>query len=280
MALRKLDEMPDRAPNAMPVAREHAEFGKRILMVLVAVVLVYLTLYLGTLMRNNIKKYNYIGQADAMERTIAVNGVGKVSAKNDIAMTTIGFSAVDKDVAKAQAANSKVMDPLLKDLKAMGINEKDLQSSYSINPEYNYTPEKGQQLTGFRVSNSVTVKIRDLTKVTEVLSLPSKHGANEVNGLSFTIDNPEDLRDQARAKALVEAKEKAAMLAKSLGVYLGEIVSYGDYDSPTDYYAPMYASRDMLMSEKAAVGPGEIATGGKDISVSVTLVFKMYPKNR
>lgn len=280
MALRKIEEIPSSTPESLPPRSDKDSFVKKILMVLVAVVLVYLTLYLGTLMRNNIKKYEYIGQAEQMERTIAVNGTGKVTAQNDVAMTTVGHSSVDKDVTKAQTENKKVMDPLFKDLKALGIEDKDLQSNYSINPEYNYSNDKGSQLVGYRVNNSVSIKIRDLSKISAVLNLTGKYGATEVGGLSFIVDDMEDLRGEARTKALEDAKSKARELAKTLGVTLGDIVSYNDYDSSP---GPMYYGRDALMSEKAmnvGGGPSALASGSQEVTMNVTIVYKIISKRQ
>ena len=96
-------------------------FGKKILMTIVGILLVNFIFYFGILIRNNAKKYNFIGRADKQERTITVNGLGKVSGNNDIAMTTIGYSNTDKDVAKAQADNKKVMDQVFADLKKLGL---------------------------------------------------------------------------------------------------------------------------------------------------------------
>lgn len=266
MALKQSESMGE--SNPMP----HTSFGKKIFMVLGAVLMVYLTLYLGTLMRNNVKKYNYIGQADQMERTISINGVGKITGKNDIAVTTIGYSVVDKDVAKAQLQNKKVMDQVLGELKAMGIEEKDLTSNYSIYPEYDYTSEKGQTLRGYRVTNNVSVKIRDLSKISSVLALPGKYGANEVSGLSFTIDDPENLKSQARELALKDAKTKAMQMAEALGVRLVEIVSYSDYEVPG--YQPYYGrAMDVAMNEKMA-GP-DIASGSQEINMNVSVVYKI-----
>ncbi|OGH80971.1 MAG: hypothetical protein A3I29_03710 [Candidatus Magasanikbacteria bacterium RIFCSPLOWO2_02_FULL_44_11] len=279
MALRKMDNTPVEAPMANPpqsqmINKDHESFTKKILMVLMAVVLVYLTLFLGTLMRNNLKKYRFIGQAEQMERTFAVNGVGKVTGKNDVAETTIGFSNTDKDVAKAQETNRKVMDPLLKELKSLGIGENDLQSNYTIYPEYDYTPERGQQLRGFRVTNNIIVKIRDLTKVTAVLALPSKFGANEVSGLNFTIDDTENLRNDARLEALADAKSKARQLAENLGVVLGEVVSYSEYEAT----AYPYSMNQMTFAKEGVGGggPTEIATGSREVNMGVTVVYKIY----
>lgn len=254
----------------------HHEFGKKILMTLVGVLIVYLTFYIGTLMRNNIKKYNIIGQADTMERMISVSGSAKVTGKNDIAVTTIGYTNLNSDVAAGQIENKKVMDKVLADLKAMGIDEKDLESGYSFNPEYDYT-QKGQIFKGYRVQSNVTVKIRDLSKVPAVLALPGKYNANQVGSLSFTIDDPKNLKEEAREKALVDAKVNAQKLAQLLGVRLGEVISYNDYESAAPIYSYAKAAYGMG-GGGLGTGPNDVSSGSQDINMNVTVSYKIYPR--
>lgn len=256
------------------------DFSKKILAVLFGILLVYLIFYIGSLTRNTVKKYNYVGMADQMERTITIIGYGKVSAKNDIALTTLGYSNTDKDVAKAQTDNTKVMDQLMIDLRKMNISDKDLQTNYSIGPVYDNT-DKGQQLKGYRVDSSVTIKIRDLTKISAILSLAGKYGANEVDSLSFTVDDTEDLKNQARDKALVDAKLKARKLAQALGVTLGEVVSYNDYEAQSPY--PMYAYSKAAGTgggPEALSAPADIAPGSRDVGMNVNVTYKIYPPSR
>lgn len=254
------------------------DFGKKILAVLFGILLVYLTIYVGSITRNAIKKYNYVGMADQMERTITVVGYGKVNAKNDIALTALGYSNTDKDVAKAQADNTKVMDALMAELRKLGIGDKDLQTNYSIGPVYDYT-DKGQQLKGYRVESGVTVKIRDLAKISAILSLAGKYGANEVGALSFTVDDAEVLKNQARDKAMEDAKLKASKLAKSLGVVLGEVVSYNDYEAQSPY--PVYYSKVIgTGGAEALSAPADIASGSRDIGMNVNVMYKIYPVAR
>lgn len=248
-------------------------FGKKLIATLLGVALVYLIFFMGTLINNNIKKYNFIGKMDKSERMISVNGMGKVTGTNNIAVTTIGYSNTDKEVAKAQEENKKVMDQVMADLKKFGIDDKDLQSNYTIYPDYNYTSERGQELKGYRVSNSVTIKIRDLTKINDVLGLAGKYGATEVGGLSFTIDDPSNLKDQAREKALADASKKAEYLAQSLGIRLGGVVSYYENEGSTDYYA-----KYMGMAEGGGIGggaPDVVSGGSKDVVMNVSVTFEI-----
>lgn len=250
-------------------------FGKKMTMTLVGILLVYLVVYVGTLIHGNMKEYQFIGKADRMERTVAINGYGKVNGKNDIAVTTIGFSNTDKDVTKAQADNKKVMDQVYMDLKAMGIEEKDLQGNYNIYPDYNYTQDKGQELRGYRVSNSLTVKIRDLSKVSGVLSLAGKHGATEVSGLSFTIDEPENLKAQAREKALLDAQVKAANLAQKLGVRLGSIINYNEYEGPDYSYQAKNMDYAMGMGGAGGAAPVAVPGGSMDVAMNVSIIYEI-----
>ncbi len=272
----KLDQMMTncKCPKCSTFSKHH--FGKKMIMTLAGILLVYLVFYVGTLIHSNIKKYDLIGQADHMERTITINGFGKVNGKNDIAVTTIGYSNTDKDIAKAQADNKKVMDQIYTELKNMGIAEKDLQSEYSVYPDYNYTQEKGQELKGYRVSNSLTIKIRDLSKIGNVLGLAGEYGANEVNGLNFTIDDPENLKSQARDKAVADAKAKAQQLANNLGVHLGSLVSYGEYDNSGDTYPLKYAeSTGLGMGGAPTAAPASVSGGSMDVTMNVNLVYEI-----
>lgn len=249
-------------------------------MVFVGVLLVYGIFYLGTLVRNNIKKYYYIGQADKMERILMVAGYGKVTGNNDIAVTTIGYSTTDKDMAKAQGDNKKVMDQVFADLKKLAVADADMQSNYTVYPEYNFTQDKGTELKGYKVTNQVTIKIRDLAKISQILGLAGKYGANEVNGLSFTIDDPENLKAQAREKAVADAKAKALKLAASLGVRLGNVISYSEYEAGPEYY-PKFASSNMMVDGMGAgggVAPAQIAAGANDVAISVNLNIEMLPR--
>lgn len=254
----------------------HHDFGKKILMTLFGVLMIYLTFYLGTLMRNNVKKYETIGRADKMERTVTVVGNAKVTAKNNIAITTIGFTNIDLNLDKARSDNNKVMDALMADIKNLNIDEKDLQSNFTINPENDYTP-KGSIFKGYRVTNNLTLKIRDLSKITEVLALAGKHGANQVTGLQFTIDDPEDLKVQARNKAVLDAKQKAAQLAGLLNVKLGDLVSYSDYEN-----APVYGMKEGFgmggFAAPASVAPNAVSSGSQDIYMNVSLTYSISPQ--
>ena len=194
-------------------------------------------------------------------------------------MTTIGYSNLDKDVSKAQVDNKKVMDAIMVDLKKMGVEDKDLQTNYTIYPEYEYLSDKGSVLKGYRVSNQITIKIRNLGKIADMLGLAGKYGATEISGLTFTVDDPENLKTQARDKAVIDAQAKAAVLAKSLGVRLGRIVSYNEYENSSyDYSMPTLAKTNFMGAEGGGGGaPAAVATGSKDVLMNVSVSYEILP---
>jgi len=250
------------------------DFSKKIIMTFVGVLIVYLIFYIGTLIRNNIQEYNYIGKTDRSERMITVTGYGKITGTNDIAVTTLGYSNTALKVSDAQKDNKKVMDGIMADLKAMEIDPKDLQSDYNIYPEYDYI-DSGRNFKGYRVTSNITVKIRDLSKIEDVLSLAGKYGANQISGLQFTIDDTQNLKAQAREKAIADAKEKAKKLSDDLGVRVLSVVSYNEYES-SDYY-PMTSSK-YLYGEAVGLGGGgvaDVASGSQDVSINVNITYEI-----
>lgn len=256
------------------------DYIKTIFFVVLSVLMLYGVFYVDALTNYQKAKTYYVGQADKMERSINVVGEGKVSGRNDVAMTTIGYYNVDKDVSVAQAANAKVMDQVMNDLKKMGIEEKDLTSDYSITPEYTYPANGGPELKGYRVSQNVSVKIRDLGKIPSVLALAGKYGANEVGGLNFTIDDRDNLKAQARTKALADARKRAEELAKSLGVRLGSVISFNEYGNPGYYdnvanYSPLSIDARGGMTAEA-VAPA-VSSGSQDVVMQVNVTYEILP---
>lgn len=159
---------------------------------------------------------------------IPVTGEGKVTGQPDVAVLSLSMTSRTDDVSGAfgdvQGATQKVMDSL----KAAGVNEKDIQTAgFSISPESQYDPQTGVSTPlGIRVTNSLTVKMRDLTKVGATVNEIVTLGGSLVQfgGVSFAIDDPAPLQQQAREKALVDAKAKAAQMAAGLGLTLGQPV--------------------------------------------------------
>jgi len=243
-----------------------------LLWVFIGLLLVFTIFFVGTIARNNLKKYHYIGKADRMQNTITINGEGKITATPNVAVTELGLVTEKSDVASAQKENTEKMNKLIAEVKQLGIKDEDIQTSnYSIYPKYDYTDGRSV-ISGYTVNQSATLKIRDLSKISTVLSKVGEVGINTVSSLNFTIDEPENLRAQARDKALVNAKEKAMDLAKNLGVKLVRVISYNEY-SPVDSYPKFYAGAAEGMGGGAPTP--NIQTGSTDVRMSVSVIYEI-----
>ena len=246
------------------------------LTVFASVLIVLLAVWVGVLTRNSVKEYRYIGQSAEQKHSINITGEGKVVAVPDIAKIQLGLQTEDKSVAKAQKDNTEKMNAVIEKLKKdFSIDGKDIQTAnYSIYPQYDWTDNR-QILRAYQVSQSVNVKIRDLSKISEILNIVGQAGLNQVGGLSFDVDEPENLKQQARELAIKNAKEKAEALAKIAGVNLGRIISFSEYSSdfgPRPYDG--YAAKSIGMGGSAAAP--EIASGSAEITVTANVEYEIY----
>jgi uncharacterized protein YggE len=236
-----------------------------------------LILYVAVLIRNEWRSYDYIGRSDQQIYTISVSGEGKVTAVPDIAQISLGVETQKSDVATAQKENTTKVNDLIASLKDMDIDEKDIQTAnYNISPVYDYN--NGQQtLRGYQISQSVMVKIRKLDTVGDIVAKAGSLGANQIGGLNFTMDDPEALQQQAREKALVNAKEKAQALANVAGAKLGKLVSFSE--SGMGMPMPIMYAKDMAMAQEgraAVTNPApDIQPGSQDIIINVSVMYEV-----
>ena len=204
------------------------ESMKKPIGILMAALMVILIIYLLAITRNAFTENTFIGRSDSQIYTITISGEGKVTAIPDIAQISLGLRTESKQVDTAQRENTEKMNNIISTLGKLGVGKEDIKTSnYNISPRYDYNRDTGKQtLRGYEVSQSVTVKIRDLESVGAVIESSASLGANQVGGLSFTIDEPEELRQEARIKALENATAKAKTLAKVAGVKIGKFFSH------------------------------------------------------
>lgn len=248
--------------------------GKKILGTFVGILIVYLIVFFGVLIRNEVRKYDFIGQADKPERTIRVEAEGKVSVKPDIAMTTMGMTTESVTVAEAQQKNTEVVNTLISKIKELGVDAADIQTrDYSVYPVYNYLNDGNKpELRGYAISQNVAIKIRDLNKASQVLALAGEVGANNVNGLEFTIDDRDAYLEAARAEALKKVSEKAAALSSKLGLKLSGIVSYDEYEVSNDSY---YGAKMFDMGLGGAESAPAIEAGTNDVILHAGVTFEL-----
>jgi uncharacterized protein len=247
--------------------------GGRALRALFALLALGLFLYVTLLARNAAKQHDYIGRPESQRDTISISAEGKVTALPDIASISIGVMTEKKTVADAQKENTAKMNAIIAKLKDLGVASGDITTTnYSIYPQYDWIDNR-QTERGFQVSQNVDVKVRDLEKIGDILAAVGELGANQVGGVNFTIDEPEELRQQARLEALENAKVKAQELADAAGVTLGRVVGFSEdagYVPPPVFY------------DRAAEGFGggaspKIEPGSQEVAVNVTVIYEILP---
>ncbi len=216
-----------------------------------------------------------LAQETARPGTIAIDGQGEVFAKPDTAYVESGVTSYGDSAREALDANSKDMAALIETLKAAGIEARDIQTSgFSVNPNYVYSndvDENGYSLppkiNGYIVTNSVTVRVRDLEKLGAVLDQSVSVGANTINGVNFTVADPSGLLDEARKLAFADAREKAELYAGLAEVDLERLLSITE---STGYSAPQPMMRQAAMEMAASPVPVEAGELSYTITVSVT----------
>lgn len=239
-------------------------------LVLGALFMAFLFLLTGVL--TNLQSLQYIGQAPKMPDTITIEGQGKVTSVPDIATIDLGVLTSNIKVAEAQQENVKKMNNLTNRLKQIGIEEKDMKTAqYTIYPRYDYTAGRSE-IVAYDVQQTLNVKIRDLTKLSTVLQAAAEVESNQIGGLNFTVDEPEDLKVEARLKALKNAREKAEALASALGVKLGKIVSFSESSGDSMNPVPYAYAREGLGGGGAAP---DIQQGSLDIVSNVTVSYEL-----
>lgn len=257
--------------------------GKKTLMVvfvlIVSVFFIVLTFstFVGALNKMEEKKNNPAGNR------ITVNGTGEVYAKPDLAMMDFSVITEKKTVEDAVSENTQKMNSIIDSMKSLGVEEKDLKTTnFSINPQYEYRDEfiayygKNRVLTGYRVSQNLEIKIRDLAKIGEIIEKATSAGANEAGDLYFTVEDRDQLEKQAKALAIEEAKKEAEELAGQLGIKLGRITNFYENSYAPPYYSDSLEKSDIAMGLGAAssIAP-DIQTGENKISASVSIIYEI-----
>ncbi len=244
----------------------------KIVTIFVSIMLFVATIYLGILSWNAIKAHDYIGINPKENHSISITGEGKVTGVPDVAKIQLGYSVEKKTVAEAQKENTEKMNAIIDKLKKdFKIDSQDIKTiNYSISPQYEWAPSGKQTLRGYLVSQDLNVKVREMNKISKILDAAGAIGINQVGNLLFEIDNPEKLKEEARAKALEQAKIKAEALSKIVGVKLGKIISFSELSngpvSSYDGYGGIGGAGNIAPSVEA---------GSNEITVFATVTYEI-----
>ncbi|MBI2439174.1 MAG: SIMPL domain-containing protein [Candidatus Moranbacteria bacterium] len=217
-------------------------------------------------------------------RTFSVDGEEKIELANDIALFTASVvTEGGKNVGEIQKRNVEKMNAINEFLKEQGVEEKDLQTEqYSLSPRYSYPSCEGQTvcpqpfISGYTLTQTLSVKVRDMDKIGDILSGVTTKGTQSVSGVSFTVDDTDVAKQKARTLAIEKAQKKARDMAKAGGFKLGKLVSlYEDQGimSATDIgYGGMGGG---IMEAKAIPVAPIIEPGTQSGKARVTLTYEI-----
>ena len=249
----------------------------------IVLVLLLLAVFLAVKSVGEIKAYRFIGGGVPVSNTITVQGEGEVVAPPDLA--TFSFAVIEQreTVEEAQTEATQKINVALELVRNAGIEEKDIKTTaYNIFPRYEFQrfpctpfscPPGKSELVGYEVSQTVSVKVRDIEKAGEILAEVGSVGVSNVSNLQLTIDEQDDLERDARAMAIDDAKKKAKDLAKDLDVRLVRIVNFSESGRQ-----PIFRTFDAAI-ESAEFGLGggipDIPTGENEIISRVSITYEV-----
>ncbi len=259
------------------------------------VLLVLLSAYVATKIISEVKGFNYIGGGAPASNVISFDGKGEVSAVPNLATISFTINDTEKDLKSAQDKVTAKEKAALAFLDSQKIDKKDIKTeNYNSYPQYEYLnsicptyqldtgsgmmprycPPGKQTLTGYTVSENISVKVHDLSKAGDIVKGIGAVGVSEISGPNFSIDKEEELKAQARKMAIDEAKTKAEVLARDLGVHLVRIVNFSENGNYPIMYGGAMMSADKGVSSQSAPAP-ELPTGENKITSNVTITYEI-----
>ncbi|HET9485250.1 MAG TPA: SIMPL domain-containing protein [Xanthomonadales bacterium] len=204
---------------------------------------------------------------------LQVSAHGEVRRVPDVAQVGVGVMTEAAEAKAALAANATQMERVVAAVLRAGIAERDVQTTgVSLQPQYRYVENQPPKLSGYQAHNRVSVKVRDVSKVGEVLDAFVAQGANQIDGPNFMLDQPEAALDEARRIALDHARKRAAMYAKALGLTVRRIVTIDESGRGFEPPRPMMMAKAELAQDAAStpIMPGEQAHG-----ITLNVVFEL-----
>lgn len=233
----------------------------------------------------------YHSDGPGTEPTITVSGNGETFAIPDIAQFTFTITKDAKTMAEAQKQVSELGNGLVEKLQAAGVDKKDIKTEgFNAYPKYEtkVSPQMGMPcsrdycppyntgnpvITGYTVSHTYSVKVRDLDNASTIAKLLTDANVSSINGPDFAVDDINSVQDEARNKAIADAKAQAKVLARQLGVHLGKIVDFQVVGNGGPVY-PMYAKAEMMDAAGAAPAPA-LEPGQTEVKVQVQITYRI-----
>jgi len=211
-----------------------------------------------------------MASGEAPASSITVTGSAAVSGPPDTAEVNAGVVTQAATAAQAMSQNSAAMEQVLKALIALGIADRDVHTTTVSIVPLRAPPQTGRQqppaVIGYEVTNQVRVRVRSLATLGRLLDTLVSQGANALGGIAFSIADPAPLLEQARVKAIADARQKAQVYAAAAGVKLGRVMSIRD--ASPGLPRPMTAR--VMASTAVPIAPGE-----QELETSVSVTYAL-----
>ncbi len=235
--------------------------------ILIAGIIVNLVFFVIPAVRN-------YGKSLIASRTLIVSASGKTFAAPDIAESSFSVVSRGKNPDELADTNNQKISAVIDFLKSSGLDSKDIKTTgYNLSPDYRYDPQTERNfITGYTMTQTVSVKIRDLTKVAKIVGGITPLGVNQIGGINFTIDDPESSLGTARADAFQKAKKKAQDIASQSGVRLGRVLSVSE--SP-GYPIPYYRTDITAFGGAKEASAPTIEPGTQELTAQVTITYEL-----
>ena len=254
---------------------------KKSLANLVLLILVAAIIFLFAKAYGEVKGLKFIGQGVEFRNTIAVSGIGETTVIPDVAQFSFAVVKESKTTEEAQLQVTDSVDSLLGYLKEFGVKDEDVKTtSYNISPRYEYNnnelvryPSFGtRELVGYEVSHWVRIKVRNLDILGSIVGEIGSRGATNISSIQFTVEDEEVVRSEAREIAIKNAKAKAKVLAKDLGVDLVKIISFNESGGYQPYRAYAVAESAKIDGDSGFKAP-ELPAGENTVTSNITIIY-------
>jgi len=215
--------------------------------------------------------------AEPSPTLFSVSVRGQASQMPDVAVLSAGVTTEASDSNTALRDNAARMERVLSALRSAGVAKEDIHTSnIGLSPRYQYNNREVPKITGYVANNTLSIKVRDISKLGQILDSLAAQGANQIHGPSFQIDQPESGYDQARHNALEAAQARAALYAKALGLRVQRVLRLSEGNSSDSRFGP----REMMVmaqarSDSADMSTTPVVSGEITLSVSLEVVFEL-----
>ena len=215
-----------------------------------------------------------VSAISAGERTISVTGQGSATAPPDMATIVTGVVTRAETAKDALEANNRAMERVMELLKTRQVASKDMQTSnFSVRPEYERERRpRGSsppEIVGYNVTNQLRVRVRNLPNLGDVLDALVSAGSNQISGITFAIDDPEGVLNQARNRAVANAKRRAELYAHAVNAEVGQVLSISEQSAHVPRPQPFFARAEAAMADVP------VATGEQELTATIHVVFEL-----